>query len=69
LRDLLTLLLNFGLALQLTACTGSETTSSSTSLRVGILPDGSADALRERHTPLYEFLSRETGLAYELIIP
>ena len=68
-RNLLTLLVSFSLVLQLTACTGSETTSGSTSLRVGILPDESTDALRKRHTPLYEFLSRETGLAYELIIP
>lgn len=68
-RKLLTLLVCFSLALQLAACTGSETTSSSTSLRVGVLPDESTEALRERYTPLFEFLSHETGLAYELIIP
>ena len=38
-------------------------------LRIGILPDESTQALRERYIPLLEFLSQETGLAYELVIP
>ena len=68
-QNLLTLLVGFSLVLQLTACTGSETTSSTTSVRIGVLPDESNDALRERYTPLFEFLSLETGFAHELIIP
>jgi phosphonate transport system substrate-binding protein len=63
------LLLSFGLVLQLTACTGSEATPSTSSVRIGVLPDESSDALRERFLPLFEFLSHDTGLAYELIIP
>lgn len=63
------MLVSFSLVLQLTACTGSETGPSATSVRIGVLPDESSNALRERYTPLFEFLSRETGFAYELIIP
>lgn len=68
-QNLLTLLIGFSLVIQLFACTGPESTSTETSLRVGVLPDESAAALRERYIPLFEYLSHETGLAHELIIP
>jgi len=69
LRNLLTLLVGFSLAIQLFACTGPESGSTNTSVRVGVLPDESAEAQRDRYIPLFEYLSRETGLAHELIIP
>ena len=38
-------------------------------LRISILPDESKEKLLQRYTPLFEYLSRETGIPYELIIP
>ncbi len=38
-------------------------------LRISILPDESKEKLLERYTPLFEYLSREIGATYELIIP
>lgn len=38
-------------------------------LRIGILPDESRVKLIERYTPLFDYLARETGIPYELIIP
>jgi len=66
---LLIWLIGVGLALQLSACSGPEQDSSNETLRIGILPDESEKVLRERYIPLFEFLSQETGLAYELLIP
>lgn len=40
-----------------------------TKIRIGILPGESKDKLLERYTPLSEYLSREMGAPYELIIP
>ena len=38
-------------------------------LRVSILPDESREKLLERYTPLFEYLSKEIGIPYELIFP
>jgi len=38
-------------------------------LRISILPDESKEKLLQRYTPLFEYLSRETGIPYKLIIP
>lgn len=38
-------------------------------LRIGILPDEGKDKLVERYTPLFEYLSQEIGIPYQLIIP
>ena len=68
-RNMLMWLIGVGLALQLSACSGPEQGPSRKILRIGILPDESEVILRERLTPLFEFLSQETGLSYELVIP
>jgi len=69
LRNILIWLIGFGLAFQLSACSGPEQAPSNETLRIGILPDESEKALRERYVPLFEFLSQETGRPYELVIP
>jgi len=69
LRDFLNWLIGAGLAFQLSACSGPEQASSNETLRIGILPDEGEEVLRERYTPLFEFLSQETGRPYELLIP
>ena len=38
-------------------------------LRIGILPDEGKDKLVERYTPLFEYLSQEIGIPYQLVIP
>ena len=38
-------------------------------LRISILPDESQEKLLQRYTPLFEYLSREIGIPYQLIIP
>ena len=68
-RTLLASLFIFGLILHLGACADSAPPVGNSSLRIGVLPDESADALRGRYEPLFAFLSRETGLAHTLIIP
>ena len=68
-RKILIWLISFGLALQLSACSGPEQGPSNETLRIGILPDESEDALRQRYIPLFEFLSQEIGRPYELVIP
>ena len=40
-----------------------------TTLRVGVLPDQGADALRERYAPLLTYLSNEIGRPCDLVIP
>jgi len=67
LRNILTWLVGVGLAFQLSACSGPE--PSIGTLRIGILPDESEKTLRQRYIPLFEFLSQETRLPYELVIP
>ncbi len=39
------------------------------SLRIGILPDEDRETLINRYTPLFEYLSRETGTPYKLSVP
>ena len=68
-RNILICLITFTLLLQLSACSGPAQGPSGATLRIGILPDENTNALRERYRPLLEFLSQETGLSYELIIP
>ena len=54
----------------LIACTSNKEGSDAlSSLRISILPDESREKLIERYTPLFEYLARETGIPYELIIP
>jgi len=69
LRNFLNWLIGAGLALHLSACSGPEQEPSNETLRIGILPDEREEVLRERYTPLFEFLSQETGHPYELLIP
>jgi len=38
-------------------------------LKIGILPDESRTILMERYTPLFEYISGELGIPYELKIP
>lgn len=68
-RNLLIWLVGFCLALHLSACSDSVHAPSIESLRVGVLPDEDVEALQDRHALLFDFLSGETGLAYELVIP
>ncbi len=68
-RDILFWIIGIGLVFQLCACSAPEKEPSIEILRIGVLPDESEEALRERYVPLLEFLSQETGIPYELIIP
>ena len=68
-RDLLIQLLVVCLTIQLSACSDPVHAPSTESLRVGVLPDEDAEALQDRYASLLEFLSRETRLTYELVIP
>lgn len=38
-------------------------------IRIGVLPDENEAILRERYAPLVEFLSREVGVPFELVVP
>ena len=38
-------------------------------LRVGVLPDVSVGNLQQRYAPLLDYLSGETGLNYQLVVP
>lgn len=38
-------------------------------VRIGVLPDENEAVLRERYTPLVEYLSGEVGVPFELIVP
>ncbi len=58
-----------GLVFLLCACSGPPPVPAKETLRVGILPDEGEKALKARYTPLLEFLSRETGLRFELVVP
>lgn len=69
LRKILVWLTCAGLVIQLSACSNPQPGHTIETLRIGILPGQSETALRERFTPLFEFLSQETGLPYELVIP
>jgi len=69
LRNILIRLIGVGLAFQLFACSGPVQEPSNETLYIGILPDESEKALRKRYTPLLDFLSEETGLRCELIVP
>ncbi len=55
----------------LVACDNRSTTGEPLPdvLRIGILPDDSEQALRERHTPLFDYLSQELSLTYKFVIP
>ena len=68
-RDILFWIIGVGLAFQLSACSVPEKEPPIDILRIGILPDEGEEALRERYVPLLEFLSQETGLPCELVIP
>ena len=68
-RKILVWLTGVGLVFQLSACSDPQPGYTIETLRIGILPDQGEAALRERFTPLFEFLSQETGLAYELVFP
>jgi phosphonate transport system substrate-binding protein len=69
LRKILVWLTGVGLVIQLSACSNPQPGHTIETLRIGILPGQSEAALRERFTPLFEFLSEEAGLPYELVIP
>ncbi len=46
-----------------------EDITASLNIRVGVLPDECRENLQTRYKRLLEYLSRETGLRYELLIP
>lgn len=68
-RKFLMLFLSIALLLHLGGCSDPEPAVIEKLVRIGVLPDESADALRNRYAPLFEYLSRETGLEHTLIIP
>lgn len=52
----------------LTGCSGNEDESAGKDmLRISVLPDQSPSELRERFTPLLDYLSQEAGIAYEFV--
>lgn len=51
------------------ACSVPDQATSLTALRIGLLPDESIEDLRRRYTPLFEYLSEETGTPYQVTIP
>ena len=52
----------------LTGCTGNDDEAAGMDmLRISVLPDQSESVLRERFTPLLDYLSQETGLPYEFV--
>jgi phosphonate transport system substrate-binding protein len=53
----------------LTGCSGNDDESTGMDrLRISVLPDQSESELRERFTPLLDYLSQETGLPYEFVL-
>jgi len=53
----------------LTGCSGNDDESAGMDmLRISVLPDQSESVLRERFTPLLDYLSQETGLPYEFVL-
>ena len=56
-------------AMLFSACSAPDETSSLATLRIAILPDEGEEILRERYTPLFEYLTQETGLPCQLTIP
>lgn len=38
-------------------------------IRIGVLPDQSEEALRDRYAPLLAYLAAETGVPFELVVP
>jgi len=51
-----------------TGCSGNDDESAGMDgLRISVLPDQSESVLRERFTPLLDYLSQETGLPYEFV--
>ena len=55
----------------LVACSSNKENEETTlsRLRISIVPDESREKLIKRYTPLFEYLSSEIGIPYELIIP
>lgn len=70
-KKALAVLFGFLLAAVFSGCSNQEreTAAPLKELRISILPDESEAQLKKRYTPLFEFLSRETGLPYRLVIP
>ncbi len=62
-------LASVGLVLYLGACSGPQQGDAMEILRIGVLPDESVEALRERYDPLLEFLAHETGFVCQLVVP
>mgnify|MGYP001826295418 FL=1 len=53
----------------LSGCSGNDDKSLTMDrLRISVLPDQSQAELRERFTPLLDYLSQETGLPYEFVL-
>lgn len=57
------------IAVLVSACSDPDQATSLTTLRIGILPDVSEPDLRRRYTPLFDYLSEQTGMPYQLTIP
>ena len=51
------------------SCSEQENERDITKLRIGILPDENMEKLLERYSSLFDYLSHETGLPYEIVIP
>jgi len=58
-----------GMLLLVPGCTGESPAQDPTVLRVGVLPDESEHALRERYGDLLAYLSEQVGVLHELYVP
>jgi phosphonate transport system substrate-binding protein len=59
----------YGLSLLVLACSPEAQQQAPQALRIGILPDERADALRDRYTPLLAYLSEQLKIEIEMKIP
>lgn len=51
------------------SCSREGESTKPKAVRVGVLPDESVEQLAERFAPLFEYLSKQTGVPYKLVIP
>ncbi len=52
------------------ACSSNEENNKTISiLRIGVLPDENKEKLLQRYTPLCEYISKQIGVPYDLVIP
>ncbi len=58
-------------AVSIVACAGEQDGSRVTPdvIKLGVLPDQKQEQLRNRYGPLVDYLTRDTGMIFELVIP